>query len=355
MRLTPFKLILGTPLPPQPRPWEDLPLPGVMVSAYTILTNDRLRALVRGRGLRRLLGLGDDKELWIDSGGYQFMRSGFTVTPEKLTKLYREVDADYYVSLDYPPSPGEPLATRVYKITRSVQSYQAMRSMLGDKREQLVPVFHLSWGSVLRLQYDAYSSADAAAVGGLVPLIMQLDGRYSRKRAVAFIALMRKIWGGRLHALGLASAAMIPLLRLLGVDSGDTQTWRHKAAYGKIIIPGLGERHISGRNVRFGPARLRDREEEDLLYKLAVEVSRSLGLNISELLERLRNDFITRALVNAWVLNKVAVNGIGYLAKSPVWSKLYSYAEKLLERRPEDIENELEYMYRSAHGRQVAA
>ncbi len=355
MRLTPFMLILGTPLPPLPRPWEDLPVPGVMVSAYTLMTNEKLRMLSRGRGLRRILGLDDDKELWIDSGGYQFMRSGFSLTPEKLAKLYKEIDADYYVSLDYPPSPREPLATRIYKIARSVQNYQALRGLLADRKDRLVPVFHLSWGNVLRLQYETYMSADAAAVGGLVPLVMQLDGRHSRRRAIAFIALMRKLWGGRLHALGLASAAMIPLLRLLRVDSGDTQTWRHKAAYGKIIIPGLGERHVSERRVRFGPARVRGVDEEHLLRRLVEEVSRSLSLDPAKLMERIRSDFVTRALVNAWVLNKVAVNGIGYLAKSPVWSKLYAYAESLMRKRPEEIEEELERMHYEAHGRSGAA
>ncbi len=346
MQLKPFKLVLGTPLPGIPRPWEEIRIPGVMVSAYILFSNSRLRELARGRGLRRLLELSDDTELWIDSGGYQFMKRGFAVTPEKLASLYKSIDADYYVSLDYPPRPGEPLETRFLRVVRTVEAFEKMRSLMGSLRDRLVPVFHLSWGRVLRVQLSAYSVAEAAAVGGLVPLMMQMDGRYSRRRAVAFLALMRKLWGSRLHALGLASAAVIPLLRILGIDSGDTQTWRHKAAYGKIIIPGLGERHVSGREVRFGPAKLRDPRELELYKRLLEEASRELGVDE----KRLAEDFVARALLNAWVLNRVAVDGYGYLAASRAWENLYAYAANLTSLQPEEIEAELEAMTLEARG-----
>ncbi|AEM39740.1 hypothetical protein Pyrfu_1887 [Pyrolobus fumarii 1A] len=340
MSLRPFKLILGTPVPGIPRPWQQVRIPGVMVSAYTLLTNPRLRELARGRGLRRLLGLSDDVELWIDSGGYQFMRKGFDPGPEKLAALYREIDADFYVSLDYPPRPREPLATRALKVVKTIEAFNKMRSLLGGLRDRLVPVFHLSWGKLLRIQLHSYSVAEAAAIGGLVPLMMQLDGKYSRRRAVAFLALMRRLWGSRLHALGLASAAVIPLLRIIGIDSGDTQTWRHKAAYGKVIIPGLGERHVSGREVRFGPARLRDGEELRLYRMILEEASRELGLDP----QKIAHDFVARAVLNAWVLNRVAINGYGYLAASRAWLNLYQYASELVRRDPGEIEMEIEKM-----------
>ncbi len=346
MELKPFRLVLGTPVPGVPRPWESLRVPGVMVSAYTLFSNTRIRELARGRGLRRLLGISDDVELWIDSGGYQFMRRGFQVTPEKLASLYRSIDADYYVSLDYPPRPREPLETRFLRIVRTVEAYEKMRSLMGSLRDNLVPVFHLSWGKVLRVQLNAYSVAEAAATGGLVPLMMQLDGKYSRRRAVAFLALMRKLWGSRLHALGLASAAVIPLLRIIGIDSGDTQTWRHKAAYGKVIIPGLGERHISGRRVSFGPAKLRDPSELELYRRILAEAARELGLDE----EKIKSDFVARALLNAWVLQRVAIDGYGYLAASRAWQNLYEYAEHLTAMDPGEIESELERMTLEARG-----
>lgn len=343
--LKPFNLILGTPVPANPRPWELIRVPGVMVSAYTLLSNERLRLLARGRGLRRLLGIGDDMTLWIDSGGYQFMKRGIAASTglerlaDKLVSLYRSIEADYYISLDIPPGPREPIPLRAYKIAKNVELYNRMRSLMGELRDKLVPVFHLSWGNLLRVQMNAYSVAEAAAVGGLVPLIMQLDGKHSRRRAVAFLALMRKRWGSWLHTLGLASPAMIPILRVLRMDSGDTQSWRHKAAYGKVVMPGRGERHISDRPVRFGPSKPRD-EEHEILYKLMEEARRELGLTP----EQIRSDFIARALFNALILHKAAVNGHRYLAISKAWSNLYRYAESLMAKTDSEIEEELERM-----------
>jgi len=201
-----FKLIIGTPINSVPRPWSVLGLPGVMVNAYEIL---RLGlGQFRGRGLRRALGIGDEVELWIDSGGYQFLSKGYDVPLEKIIKVYREVDADYYVSLDIPPGPRDDPRQRAVKIAKCINNFARMRDKLKDIAEEgrLVPVFHLSTGEALRLQLRAYeSSASTAAVGGLIPFIMQRAGRYSRLKALTFIALVRRLWRGRLHALGLAS------------------------------------------------------------------------------------------------------------------------------------------------------
>jgi queuine/archaeosine tRNA-ribosyltransferase len=316
---------------------------GVMVNAYELLRKGLVN--VRGRNLRRLLGIEDaDVELWIDSGGYQFLRRGIDPGVEKIAKLYREIDADYYISLDYPPSPSDEPSVQFAKIARTVKAFMELRSLLRGYAEEgrLVPVFHLAVGEALRLQLLSYEPSSAtAAVGGLVPYFMQLAGRWSRLKAVTFLALIRKLWRGRLHALGLASAAVIPLLRLLGIDSGDTQTWRHKAAYGKIIVPGLGERHVSDRSVSFGPSAPRP-EERSYVTSLANEASKVFGFKLD-----LETSFEARALFNAWVLLQVAVNGYEYQGPSPAFARLYRIAQTLNSMTPEDLESQLAYMVKS--------
>ena len=338
MRGREFKLILGTPLETTVHPWRILSVKGVMVNAYAILSSGKLAAL-RGRGLRRLLGLSDDVELWLDSGGYQFLKAGVDPGPAKIAKIYREIDADYYISLDYPPSPSDPPDIRAMKIARTVAAFQTMKSLLRGKVEdgRLVPVFHLSTGEALRIQYTVYyPSSCTAAVGGLIPYFMQRAGRYSRLKAILFLSLVRRIWDGSLHALGIASAAVIPLLKLIGVDSGDTQTWRHKAGYGKIIIPGTGERHISDQQVRFGPAKLRE-DELEKFNSLVKKASRILGISH----EILAASFEARALFNAWVLVEVASNGIHYNGVSKPFQRLYELTRKYMQLAPETIEEEL--------------
>ncbi len=342
--MRPFKLVLGTPVAGIPRPWMFIGIPGVMVNAYELLR--RGLSSIRGRGLRKLLGIdGLDVELWIDSGGYQFLRRGVDPGVDKIAKLYREVDADYYVSLDYPPSPADDGAVQMAKIAKTVNAFMQLRSLLRSYAEEgrLVPVFHLSTGPALELQLSSYEpSATTAAVGGLVPYFMQLAGKWSRLKAVLFLALVRKLWRGRLHALGLASAAVIPLLRLLGVDSGDTQTWRHKAAYGKVIVPGMGERHVSGRAVSFGPSEPRP-QERGYLLKLVEEASQAFGFKLD-----LEASFEDRALFNAWVLLRVATDGHGYNGPSPAFARLYEVARTLISMPPAELEKQLESLLQAS-------
>ncbi|NOZ88935.1 MAG: hypothetical protein GXO15_03330 [Crenarchaeota archaeon] len=341
--MTGFRLVLGTPINTTVKPWMYMDVDAVMVNSYDILKAGSLDRL-RGRGLRRLLGIGDEVELWIDSGGYQFLSRGITVDPHKIARVYREVDADYYISLDYPPGPRDDADLRAMKIAKSINNFMTMRSVLRDHVEEgrLVPVFHIATSESLRLQLQAYvPHATTAAVGGLIPYIMQQAGNGSRLKAVMFMVLMRKLWEGRLHAMGLASAAMIPLLKKIDIDSGDTQTWRLKAAYGKIIIPGLGERHISGQAVRFGPAKL-VRESELRLYREYIEKAVSAGIISSP--ESLSSSFEERALFNAWILGLVAANGTGYSGASPAFAKLHRVVDALNMLPPSRLEELLEML-----------
>ena len=335
-----FKLILGTPLQAIPRPWLLLPIEGVMVNAYEILSYGLSK--VRGRNLRRILGIDNtDIELWIDSGGYQFLSRGLNPGVDKIAKVYREVDADYYISLDYPPGPRDDEKIRAMKIAKTVSSFMSMKNMLRGLIEEgrLIPVFHLSVGESLRIQLRVYESHSiTAAVGGLIPHFMQLSGKGSRLKAVLFLLLMRKIWRGKLHALGLASAAIIPLLKSIGIDSGDTQSWRHKAAYGKIIIPTIGERHISSRRVKFGPSTLRE-EEYPLYREYLNKASRILRKQLSH--EDLVNSFEARALFNSYILLEVASNGASYRGPSRAFMRLFERMQELKNRDPGSLEEEL--------------
>jgi len=338
--MTGFKLVLGTPIDAVPRPWQAIRFPGIMVNAYDILSSRRSLSELRGRGLRRFLGIDDDVELWIDSGGYQFLKKGIRVRVDKIARLYREIDADYYVSLDYPPGPRDSETLRMLKIAKSVESFLKLRSLLRDVVEEgrLVPVFHMATGEGLQLQLCEYMPhASVAAAGGLVPHIMQRSGKGSRKKAVLFLMILRKLWSGRLHALGLASAAMIPLLRAIGVDSGDTQTWRIKAAYGKVIVPGLGERHVSGHKVRFGPAVLRNEAEKKLYMSYLEEAQKLLGIDASAV----SGSFEARAVFNAWVLLTVSTSNHGYLGSSKAFMNLYNAIESLRRHPAEVLEEKL--------------
>ncbi len=328
-----FKLVLGTIIG-KPYPWiYGIRIRAVMVNAYEILSKGVLEK-ARGKGLRKILGVSDDVELWLDSGGYQFLKRGINVTVDMIARVYRSIDADFYVSLDYPPSPSDDVKVRASKIAKSIQNYKLLKRLLSDKI--ILPVYHFSTGELLKTQLSSYHDADYVCIGGLVPYFMQLAGKYSRLKAVVFLALIRKLVSSKIHALGLASPAVLPILRRIEVNSADTMTWRQKAAYGKVIIPGMGERHVSGRRVRFGPKYTTDSDWKKIRHYLSVIKDR--GLNIE--LEDLVSDFTFRAIFNAWSLQYIAEQAYdGGEIVSPAFRRLYDEAAKLRNMEILELEN----------------
>lgn len=46
----------------------------------------------------------------------------------------------------------------------------------------------------------------------------------------------------------------------MGVDSTDSAGYRRKAAYGKILLPGTGERYVGRGDAKFGISKLSQNE-----------------------------------------------------------------------------------------------
>ncbi len=335
-----FKLVLGT-IFGRPYPWlYGIRVRAVMVNAYEIVQR-KIIDEGKGSNIRNLLNIDDDDvELWIDSGGYQFLKRNIDFSVEKLARIYNSIDADYYVSLDYPPSPTDDNKTRLKKIEKTIKNYHKLYHLLdSDKREKLLPVYHLSSSRILEKQYNEYYSAHYAAVGGLIPYIMQLAGKNSRLKAITFLSLVKKYTNQQIHALGIASPAMIPILRRARIDSADTMTWRHKAAYGKIIIPGMGERHVTGRRISFGPRYITSEDWNRLtryLKEFNETILRRYRCEIT--LHDIKESFESRALFNAWsVLYISSKNYDGELVISPAFKKLYDTIKKYIEEHDKDI------------------
>ncbi len=334
-----FKLVLGT-IFGRPYPWVyGVRVKAVMVNAYEIVQRGIIDK-IKESGLRELLNIDENVELWIDSGGYQFLKRKINFDVERLAKIYNSIDADYYVSLDYPPLPTDNNETRLNKIRKTIVNYHKLYRLLSnDKRHRLLPVYHVSSSVLLDKQYNEYSNADYAAVGGLIPYIMQLAGRNSRLKAITFLSLVKKYTGQQIHALGIASPAMIPILRSARIDSADTMTWRHKAAYGKIIIPGMGERHVTGRRISFGPRYITSRDWDMLaryLEEFNETVLRTYGYSIS--IHDIKESFESRALFNAWsILYISSKNYDGELIVSSSFKKLYNIVKEYVEIHDKDI------------------
>ncbi|WP_069806740.1 hypothetical protein [Vulcanisaeta thermophila] len=289
-----MKIILGTPLSARPKPWLYFRVPAVMVNAYDVL---RSKLFARDHSIKNWLQY--DGEVWMDSGGYQFLKHGITPNLNDIARVYDHYwDVRYYLNLDYPPSPSDDEFTARDKLKASMSNFE----VLVRRFDNVVPVIHYHWSTGVVLEYlRKYLdyNPECIAIGGLVPYILVIRGvpRNSRRNALSFLREVRREFRGCIHVLGLGSPILNPILRAIGIDSTDTSTWRLKAAYGKVIMPGGGERHVSGRQVNFG-RRVASLSE---LLELRDYLFRT-GFPLVDRFDDVRGSFEYRALVNAWVV-----------------------------------------------------
>ena len=238
------------------------------------------------------------RKVWVDSGGYQIMVKGLKISIDTIIQRYRELDADIYMSLDIPPRTLCPDDKELVK--KNIENYEILRTKLDDKT--IVPVVHCYEPNLMLEAIDIYRSLGAKmiAFGGAVPPTMGRMGRGSRLLPLIALAIVVKASKLPVHVLGLGGAnTMYTVVKILGASSMDSSAWRIKAAYGKIIVPGLGERYVGNGKARFGKTPLKQ-EELEMLIKALQETNFPYMDKIHELL----NTFPGRAIINAWILHK---------------------------------------------------
>jgi len=267
--------------------WNYVDVSSVMVNQL-VVDNKRAKRVEELR-LRNI-------EVWVDSGGYQIMVRKLKIKLEDVIGKYKSVEADYYISLDIPVYENVPRIKEF--VWKNVENYFILQSKLEDKR--IIPVVHLYPSDLLAEALDKYVEAgsEIVAYGGLVPPLLNRSGR--RLKSLLGILIVKKLKPKlKIHVMGVGSYIMVRLLESLDVWSLDTSTWRVKAAYGHVIIPGLGERYVGTRTLRFGTPKARPWELE-LLFR---ELEKTGFPYLSEFSELLKT-FKGRALINAWVILK---------------------------------------------------
>jgi len=146
-------------------------------------------------------------------------------------------------------------------------------------------------------------------VGSLVPIlkymktstILKLNGMNTIKFMINAISIIRKEFPNSfLHVFGVGSVSTMHLMFSLGVDSVDSMSWRMKAAYGAIQLPGIGDRFISPKNSR------KKLMEEHLLSKCEcpICVNKSLKERKKALDNSKYGTFYNRAIHNAYIFKK---------------------------------------------------
>ncbi|MEM3765875.1 MAG: hypothetical protein QXP36_08235 [Conexivisphaerales archaeon] len=248
-------------------------------------------------------------KLFLDCGAFTARQQGIVLERNKVIEIQELFMPDKAVPLDFPFGPGMPvsLMARLWENTKENISYWQNSTKLQGK---IVPVLH-AWSkkslvsNLMWLQREA--DADMIMLGSLVnPDFADFSGffgdRQPRRELVDMLSLgieaVRCHTNFKIHVTGLGSSPLtLHLAYYLGADSTDSAGYRRKAAYGKIILPGTGERYVSNRSASFGTAKIEDSLELMWLEKCNCPICSS---NPSLLV----NDWKARAIHNEHVIKQ---------------------------------------------------
>lgn len=337
---------LGHDLKQGVRVWDFLHhCPGLLLNAYHLLkVKPRVRERIAEFGVQKVLGFRGP--LFIDSGGFLFRNDKYCrMSPKELLALYHEIQPDLAAVLDLPLNPLASDGVNRRRWRKTLQNTEFMHRNNGSV--QLCPILHAYSSSTAERRCgelkEALPQPKVICVGSLVPL---LQGRYigdrfrksrstespmlTRWRLIAKLILqVRKCYPDTvLHVFGVGSLSTMYLLYLLGIDSVDSVSWRIKAAFGEIQLPGLPNRCVSGICTGVHTRRKLSREDYGLLIQCNCHSCESLSL--SQRINNLRCSYAARAVHNASVLISEVVHARGALRQN----RLEKFVTQRLQRSP---------------------
>jgi len=270
------------------------------------------------------------ERMLLDCGAYTASRKGIELDPERVKYIQEKIDPDKAIPLDYPFLPGMSIVVmkkRWRKTQENILDWQETTRL-----KEIVPVLH-AWSPSSLINnikwMQKYADCKYVAVGTIVTTsYVRYTGYFAdREPNAIFIKMLsyaiwaiKKFSDFRVHLTGFGSSPLtLHLGFYLGIDSLDTAGHRRKAAYGKIILPSIGERYVGDRNAKFGVTRLTD-EEMEILRKCKCPVCR-----IDQ--SALWRDWKARAIHNKYVMEREAEKA----------SRLISEGLEVYERYLDDV------------------
>jgi queuine/archaeosine tRNA-ribosyltransferase len=247
----------------------------------------------------------------IDSGGFALMNSpNMRWTVRSVGDLMENIEADVFVSLDFPPHVNDDKASRRKKIRASAKNFAVLTDRFPHKT--IMPVIHgrtideikLSIAEVVRLN----KSPTWVGLGGIVPLLQNrlLSEEISALGAEVFIGralgLIRNSFPTvRIHAFGAGGPRTFPAVFALGADSGDSIGWRQAAGFGSVFLPLKTQRAVIWNRSKGPPRKTLD--ESDLAQiDLCRCPSCILADSTSQRVALMKRSFYFRAIHNAWTI-----------------------------------------------------
>ncbi len=292
-----------------------------MVNAYNI-ANDGLASRINDQGgIHDFLRYGG--VLLMDSGGFQFRkRRAVNVQPDSILEIFRMTKPDVGIVLDHPLDPGTTEDTYEQRWKLTLKNTRTMMARRGKVR--IMPTVHgYDFGNLEKAcrQLSAVCRPRSVALGSLVPLLrcVRRNGGMSDIGAARFIGaavrIVRRMFPTSwLHVLGVGGTTTMHTFFALGADSVDSISWRLKAAYGAIQLPGTGDRFVSPKVGRRGLDKGDFRRLESCTCPTCQDGR--LSSRLRHLDNAQKHTFQARAIHNAYVFQQEASRFREYLHKS---------------------------------------
>ena len=195
-------------------------------------------------------------QLFLDNGAFTARMKDLSLHRDRVIEVQESIDPDRTIPLDYPFRAGETSQQmeRLWAKTKDNIVYWQTSTNL---QKRIVPTLH-SWDksslveNIRWLQHNVDS--DFLALGSIVgPDFQQSNGffgdRQPSKELIDMLSLaisrVSELTDFKIHLMGFGSSPlMLHLGYYLGAQSTDSSGYRRKAAFGKIVLPAKGERHI---------------------------------------------------------------------------------------------------------------
>jgi len=255
-------------------------------------------------------------KLFLDNGAFTASSKGIDLDSERVILVQETLRPDLTIPLDYPlrATMSRKQMQQNWLRTRDNIVYWQSSTRLAGK---LVPALH-AWDkrslidNILWIQKHADS--DYVALGSIVPPDFAgsegfFGDRQPSRELVDMVSLaissVQKLSSLKVHLMGFGSSPLtLNLAYYLGADSTDSSGYRRKAAYGKIVLRGTGERYVGNGSANFGTTRLAEDEEKGtrdiaLLERCTCPICRTNK-------DMLWTDWRSRAIHNEYVMKQEA-------------------------------------------------
>jgi len=247
----------------------------------------------------------------VDSGGFALMANPDAYwTLRDVSKFIADLDAEIFVSLDYPPAKTDSKKARERKIVRSGRNFRILTERFPSKT--IMPVVHGRTVSEIDRSIQLIGKVAPrpawVGLGGIVPLLQHrlVSREITRQSPEVFIAVsLAKIRNAfpnaRIHAFGAGGTQTFPAVVALGADSADSIGWRQAAGFGSIFLPLRSQRVIKWNLEKRPPRKLLDESDIAQLELCVCPICTEKPVMASRLAD-FRSSYRNRSIHNAWAV-----------------------------------------------------